>query len=115
MLASGPVTAAADQPEKEPASSTDDFERPAFAKRFPRHPELDALVRAFEEGNYARVRVEAPALAERVEDAAVAEAARELRKRIDPDPLASVLLAVTGVLLLFLVVWFYAQQAGHSH
>lgn len=104
------MTAAAAQPEKEPTSSTEDFERPAFAKRFPRHPELDALVRAFEEGDYARVRVEAPKLAERVEDAAVAEAARELRKRLDADPLAYVLFGLTTALLVFLVGWFYWHQ-----
>src|SRR5690606_22433142 len=96
--------------EQKPAASEEGFERPAFAERFPRHPELDALVRAFEEGDYARVRVEAPALAERVDDVAVAAAARELRKRIDPDPLAYVMLALTAALLVFLIGWFYLHQ-----
>lgn len=110
VLRQATVTAVAAPKEPEPTSSTEDFERPAFAERFPRHPELDALVRAFEEGDYARVRVEAPKLAERVEDAAVAEAARELRKRLDPDPLAYVLFGLTTALLVFLVGWFYWHQ-----
>lgn len=109
MLSHAAVTAAPDIKD-EVAHPSEDWERPAFAKRYPRHPELDALVRAFEEGDYARVRVEAPALAERVEDAAVAEAARELRKRLEPDRLASTVVGLTAVLLAFLTGWFYLHQ-----
>lgn len=36
--------------------------RPAFAKDFPRHPELDRILEIFEQGNYALVRKEAQAL-----------------------------------------------------
>lgn len=100
------LVTAAREIKDEVASSAKGWERPAFAKRFPRDPELDALVEAFEKGNYARVRLEAPQLAERASDLAVAAAARELRKRLDPDPLAHVLLALTAALLAFLTGWF---------
>lgn len=80
-------------------------ERPRFLLGFPQHPELQRLVAAFEAGNYALVRDEAGALAERAESSAVRDAALELRRRIEPDPLAKYLLALTGALLLFLT-WF---------
>ena len=80
-------------------------ERPRFLLGFPRHPELQRLAAAFEAGNYALVRDEAEALAERAESPAVRDAALELRRRIEPDPLAKYLLALTGTLLLFLA-WF---------
>lgn len=99
--------AAAAQPSKsEPIPVDGGWERPAFAKNFPRDEELDELVRAFEEGNYARVRAEAPRLAERATSPEVSQAARELRKRLDPDPLAYVLLGLTTALLTFLSGWF---------
>ena len=80
-------------------------ERPRFLLGFPQHPELARLVAAFEAGNYALVRSEAEALAERAESPAVRDAALELRRRIEPDPLAKYLLALTAALLLFLA-WF---------
>jgi hypothetical protein len=80
-------------------------ERPRFLLGFPQHPELQRLAAAFEAGNYALVRGEAEALAERAESPAVRDAALELRRRIEPDPLAKYLLALTGALLLFLA-WF---------
>lgn len=111
MLASPPMAAAAQSPTSEPIPAEEGWERPAFAKSFPREEELDDLVRAFEEGNYARVRVEAPKLAERATDPEVSKAARELRKRLDPDPLAYVVLSLTTALLAFLSGWFL----WHSH
>ena len=80
-------------------------ERPRFLLGFPPHPDLQRLAAAFEAGNYALVRDEAEALAERAESPAVRDAALELRRRIEPDPLAKYLLALTGALLLFLA-WF---------
>lgn len=82
-------------------------ERPRFLLGFPEHPELKRLAAAFEAGNYALVRAEAEALAERTESRAVKEAALELRRRIEPDPLAKYLLALTAVLLLSLAYWAY--------
>jgi hypothetical protein len=86
--------------------------RPSFARHFPADPELDALVVAFEEGDYRKVRREAPALAARAKDPEVAKSARELRARLDPDPLAVYLLALPFVLLLFLSVWFLWHARG---
>jgi hypothetical protein len=82
-------------------------ERPRFLLGFPQHPDLMRLTAAFEAGNYARVRAEAEALAERAESPAVRDAALELRRRIDPDPLAKYLLALTAALLLFLAYFAY--------
>lgn len=82
-------------------------ERPRFLLGFPAHPELSRLSAAFEAGNYALVREEAPALAERAESPAVRAAALELRRRIEPDPLAKYLLALTAALLLLLAYWAY--------
>lgn len=82
-------------------------ERPRFLLAFPEHPDLARLAAAFEAGNYALVRDEADALAERTEDPAVRDAALELRRRIEPDPLVKYLLALTAALLLFLTYFAY--------
>jgi hypothetical protein len=82
-------------------------ERPRFLLGFPPDPELMRLAAAFEAGNYALVRAEAEALAERTESRAVRDAALELRRRIEPDPLAKYLLALTAALLLSLAYWAY--------
>ena len=82
-------------------------ERPRFLLGFPQDPELARLARAFEAGNYALVRAEAEQLAERTESRAVRDAALELRRRIDPDPLAKYLLALTAALLLSLAYFAY--------
>jgi hypothetical protein len=84
-------------------------ERPTFLLQFPDDPELELLIRAFEEGNFAKVRAEAPKLARRSTDEAVRRAARELRRRIDPDPLLVVLLVFALSLFAFLVAWIYTQ------
>jgi hypothetical protein len=68
---------------------------------------LQRLTDAYQRGDYRLVRQAAEALAERTDDAAVRKAARELRRRIDPDPLARYLLVAAAALLLFLVVWAY--------
>lgn len=98
--------------EAEPSDASEREELPAFARAFPRDPELDALVRAFEAGDYARVRREAPALAERAKSKKVKQAARELRRRIDPDPLATFLLVGAVLLLVFLALWYWTQAHG---
>jgi hypothetical protein len=86
-------------------SSARDFERPAFAATFPRDPELDRLVEYFARGNHRAVREGAEALAKKTDDPAVATAARELRERIEPDPMWKILLGVTLVLLVTLTYW----------
>jgi hypothetical protein len=98
--------------EGEPALDVSGAERPAFHAWFPRHEELQALVRAFEVGNYALVRERAPKLAQGAESEKVRAAARELLARIEPDPLMKYLLLAATLLLVFLA--FYAYRA-HAH
>ena len=87
-------------------------ERPRFLLAFPRHPELERLIEAFERGDFALVRREAPALADRTDDPAVRAAALELRRRIDPDPMLKFLVLASLALLLFLTAYAYF---GHPH
>ncbi|HEX3776673.1 MAG TPA: hypothetical protein VHV51_19505 [Polyangiaceae bacterium] len=110
--------AAADERPKSVVAKQDDEinslnaegrERPHFVLDFPDDPELQRLVRAFEAGDYATVRSGAPRLAETTENPTVAAAARELRKRIDPDPLMKYLLCVALALFVF-VVWYTYQN-----
>ena len=82
---------------------------PSFALGFPADPALDALVAAFEQGDYARVRREAPALVQSTESAAVRKATRELLKRLEPDPIAVYLLAGAALLLTFLAFWYWTH------
>lgn len=76
--------------------------RPAFAKDFPRTPELDALVDAFARGNYALVRDAGRGLSTSSTDEAVRRAARILIERTGPDPLALALLVIAALVLLAL-------------
>lgn len=85
---------------------------PAFARGFPRDPALDALVAAFEAGDFARVRREAPELAKQTDRDEVRAAARELMRRLDPDPLAVYLLGIAAVLLAFLAGWYWLHPHG---
>ena len=80
--------------------------RPTFANDFPASPELDALVDAFERGDYAHVRAEAPKLERASTDEAVVAAARTLVERTRPDPLAVKMLLLTGLLLVVLAGWW---------
>jgi hypothetical protein len=97
---------------KGPPLGPEGWERPAFVLDFPKDPELDRLVRAFELGNYAFVREHGKKLAESSSDADVKNAAGELLRRIEPDPLVRILFGMTIALLLFMV--FYAYRA-HGH
>jgi hypothetical protein len=111
----GPASKAAPESKTSVQQSDDDGavldaagrERPRFLLGFPQHPDLQRLAAAFEAGNYALVREEAEALAERADTPAVRDAALELRRRIDPDPLAKYLLALTAALLLSLAYFAY--------
>jgi hypothetical protein len=80
--------------------------RPSFAADFPRSTELDALVDAFEQGDYASVRRDAPKLEEATKDETVRRAARTLVERTKPDPLAVRMLLLTAVLLTVLTGWW---------
>ncbi len=99
------------EPEAPPLTA-DGRERPLFVLGFPKDPELDRLVQAFEAGNYAFVREEAPKLAERASSEAVRQAARELTRRIEPDPLIKLLLGLSIALFVALAVWAYKAHGG---
>jgi hypothetical protein len=107
-----PEAEAAPAAPKEPPLTPDGRERPLFVLGFPEDAELDRLVHAFEAGNYAYVREHAPKLAESTSSARVRDAARELARRIEPDPLIKVLLALSVVLFVVLVVWAYKTHGG---
>ncbi len=83
--------------------------RPAFAADYPRHEGLDQLLVAFEAGNYAYVREQAPRLAKADVHENVRNAAKDLRRRIDPEPTAAYLWAL-GVALVLLLYLFYVTQ-----
>ena len=53
------------------------------------------------------MRREAPDLARRTQDDAVRRAARELRRRLDPDPVAVYMLMAAAALLVFLAGWYW--------
>jgi hypothetical protein len=102
----------AEQARPEALLNADGRERPRFLLTFPQDVELARLVRAFEQGNYQAVRLGAPRLASSTRDPLVRAAARELRRRIDPDPLVKYLLAVALGLFVF-VVWYTYQSQSH--
>ncbi len=106
----GPSAGSGGAPD--PALVADGRERPRFLLEFPQDPELMRLVAAFEAGDYRTVRIAASKLAESTENPLVREAARELRRRIDPDPLMKYLLAVSLTLFVF-VVWYTYQGQPH--
>jgi len=70
-------------------------------------------VAAFERGDFRWVRREAPRIARDAASPAVRRAALEVRRRIDPDPVAVALLGIAVALLAFLVVWTYAFPHAH--
>ena len=84
-------------------------ERPAFAAAYPRDPDVERLLQAFEAGNFAYVRAEAPGVIERAADDDVREAARDLRRRIDADPTSMFLWALGVALLVFLYGYYLAR------
>jgi hypothetical protein len=86
--------------------------RPSFARTFPRVPELDALVVAFERGDYAMVRAKAPKIVASSEDEDVKRAARTLVDRTKPDALATALLALAALFVGLLSTWWIVH--GHA-
>ena len=96
--------------EAGPVLNAEGRERPRFLLEFPDHPALQQLVSAFEAGNYRAVREGAAVLVEASEDPIVRAAARELRRRVDPDPLMKYLLFVALGLFAFIVWYTYQGQ-----
>lgn len=107
-----PEEEAKDEGPVGPVLGPEGWERPQFVLDFPKDPELDRLVRAFELGNYSFVRDKGKKLAESVSDEGVRRAALELLRRVEPDPLVKILFAMSIGLFLFMV--FYAYRS-HGH
>jgi hypothetical protein len=84
--------------------------RPPFAEGFPADPDLDALLAAFEAGDFARVRGEAKRIAQSSKDAAVKQAAEVVLARTRADPLQLVLIAVSAALLVVLSAWWIVHS-----
>jgi hypothetical protein len=107
-------SAAAKSTEAVPEAGTSSraAERPSFAKEWPRDAELDRLLAAFDGGDYALVKRDAPQLAERTSDELVRRAAEQLLARTQPDPLSSLLILVASGLLAFFAYWFYTHGHG---
>jgi len=110
---------------------------PSFARNFPENPAVEALVLAFEQGNYASVREGAKAILEQPnkpaekrvkakkgdelphpqppsaeERDAIRSAARELLRRTEPDPLAVYMVLGAVALLVFLSIWYWSHPHG---
>lgn len=84
---------------------------PRFAREFPKHAALDALVAAFSRGDYAAVRRGADALsADASAPDDVRAAARTLVDRTRPDPAAKALFLFAAGLLVFLTVWWIVHD-----
>lgn len=82
---------------------------PAFAKDFPRDPELDRVLALFEQGNYAAVRVAAAELVARSKDDRIRAAAKQILDRLKPDPLALYLVGIAAALLVILAGWYWTH------
>jgi hypothetical protein len=85
---------------------------PTFARGFPAEPRLDALVRAFADGDYARVRREAPELVKSGETEDVRRAAAVLLERTKADPLMVLLLGLAALLLVVLSAYWIVHRGG---
>jgi len=73
---------------------------------------LEALVAAFERGDYARVRREAPSLAASASSPDVRAAATALLGQTRPDPISSVFFALAAALLVFLSAYWLWRGGG---
>lgn len=85
--------------------------RPVFAKDFPPDADLDRILDLFDRGNFALAREGAQALLKRSEDDDVRSAARQILKRMEPEPAATYLIAISAVLLAILAGWYWMH--GH--
>ena len=84
--------------------------RPGFAEDWPKNAKLDALLRKFDEGDYASVASGAKALREHA-DPAVRAAATELASRTRPDPALKWLFV--GMLIVIVSVGGYWIAETH--
>lgn len=83
---------------------------PLFAQRYPHDEQLDALLVTFERGDYAAVREGAQKLLASDAKPAVRQAAEDLLRRLEPDPLARYLLGGSVLLLMFFTIWYFTHR-----
>ena len=83
---------------------------PPFAQQYPRDETLDSLLATFERGDYGTVREGAQKLIASSAKPAVKQAAEDLLRRLEPDPLARYLLGVSVLLLAFFTVWYFTHR-----
>lgn len=86
--------------------------RPPFAQGYPADPRVDRLLALLARGNHRAVKEGAEALLGD-DDPSVVAAAKDLRARLAPDPLAPVLLGTTAVLLVALVLFALGRSREH--
>ncbi len=91
-------------------SASDSPPRLAFARDFPRDPELDILVDTFARGNYAIVEL-APVPSSLDTTRPSAQAARSLLARTAPDRSVVALMGLTVILLVVVSAYWIAH--GH--
>ncbi len=84
---------------------------PEFARGFPSHSELDALVDAFTRGDYLTVRARAERLAANADvTPAIRAAAALLQARTSPDKAARYFFLFAAALLVFLSGWWITHD-----
>lgn len=88
---------------------TDEGKLPAFAAAYPKNVELEALVRAFERGDYLRTREGALRLAENAPPD-VRTAALDLASRTRPEPVSALFFVLAAVLLVVLFGYWVAHD-----
>lgn len=101
-----------DEEDDEPNAPAGPRGRLSFARSFPPSAELDALLDAFDRGNYARVRELAPPLVARADAPEIARAARDVARRVEPDRTVLALLGISIALLAVLAIWFWTHKLG---
>lgn len=84
-----------------------------FTRSFPDDSALKQLVVAFEQGRYDVTRKLAQDIIERSPDRRVRQSAKEVLRRLQPDPLAAKVFVLVGLLLVVLSVWAYTNHGAH--
>jgi hypothetical protein len=85
---------------------------PPFALNYPQDETLDALLVTFEKGNYAAVREGVQKLLQSDAKKPVKQAAEDLLRRLEPDPLAHYMLGISVLLLVFFSIWYFTHRLG---